>query len=89
MCHERYEQLLEEARGGNEEEEKNFDNLPLTGIDTLAEHRPAKADPVDMEDHDREMIAEARVRFANVKGKKGTRKARIKVLEEARRLATI
>ena len=35
----------------------------------------------------KEMLAEARVRLANTKGKKAKRKARDKIIEEARRLA--
>lgn len=44
-------------------------------------------DPIDLNDEDKEMIAELKVRLANVKGKKAKRKARQRVLEEARRLA--
>jgi len=40
-----------------------------------------------MDDEDKEMIAEAWVRIANIKGKKARWKARERVLEEARRLA--
>lgn len=61
--------------------------LKIGEIDNLPEVRPAKADPIDMDDEDKEMIAEAWVRIANIKGKKARRKAREKVLEEARRLA--
>lgn len=53
----------------------------------MPEVRPALADPIDMDDEDKEMIAEVRVRIANVKGKKARRKARERALEEARRLA--
>ncbi len=42
------------------------------------------ADPEDLDDEDREMLAEGRVRIANVKGKKAKRKARIRILEESR-----
>ena len=55
----------------------------------MAEVRMARADPIDLDDVDREMVAEARVRLANVKGKKAKRKAREKVLNEARRLAQL
>ncbi len=40
-----------------------------------------------MDEDMREMLAEARVRLANTKGKKAKRKAREKIIEEARRLA--
>ena len=42
-----------------------------------------------MDDDEKEMIAEARVRLANIKGKKAKRLAREKVLDEARRLAQL
>ncbi len=58
-------------------------------IDAIPEVRPAKADAIDMDDEDKEMIAEAKVRIANVKGKKAKRKARERVLDEARRLAQL
>ncbi len=47
----------------------------------------ALADPEDLEDEDKEMLAEGWVRIANVKGKKAKKKARIRTLEEAWRLA--
>lgn len=56
-------------------------------IDNLPEVRPARADPIDLDDEDKEMVAEARVRIANIKGKKAKRKARERILAEARRLA--
>lgn len=40
-----------------------------------------------MDEDEKEMLAEARVRLANTKGKKAKRKARGKLIEEARRLA--
>lgn len=57
--------------------------------DPNPEYRPARADPIDMDDDEKEMIAEARVRLANIKGKKAKRLAREKVLDEARRLAQL
>lgn len=56
-------------------------------IDNLPEVRPARADPIDLDDEDKEMVAEAWVRIANIKGKKAKRKARERILAEARRLA--
>lgn len=58
-------------------------------LDPTPEYRPARADPIDMDDDEKEMIAEARVRLANIKGKKAKRIAREKVLDEARRLAQL
>lgn len=56
-------------------------------IDPNPENKPAKPDEIDMDEDMREMLAEARVRLANTKGKKAKRKAREKIIEEARRLA--
>lgn len=42
-----------------------------------------------MDDDEKEMLAEARARLANTRGKKAKRKAREKQLEEARRLAAL
>jgi len=58
-------------------------------IDPTPEIRPARADAKDMDDDEKEMIAEGRVRLANIKGKKAKRKAREKVIEESRRLAQL
>lgn len=58
-------------------------------IDPNPENKPAKPDPVDMDEDMKEMLAEARVRLANTKGKKAKRKARGKQIEEARRLVQI
>lgn len=89
MCIEHYERLMDMTLGRQYDEENDPRKLLPGEIDALAEHRPARADPVDMDDDEKEMIAEARVRIANRKGKKEKRKARERVLEEARRLATI
>ncbi len=63
---------------------------PAAGeIDPSPESKPARPDPVDMDDEDKEMLQEVRARLANTKGKKATRKAREKHLEEAQRLAQL
>lgn len=54
----------------------DFEDFQNDVVDILPEVRKARADPIDLNDEDREMIAEARVRIANVKGKKAKRKAR-------------
>lgn len=58
-------------------------------IDPDPEVKPARPDPVDMDEDEKEMLSEARARLANTQGKKAKRKAREKQLEEARRLATL
>lgn len=58
-------------------------------IDPDPETKPARPDPVDMDEDEKEMLSEARARLANTQGKKAKRKAREKQLEEARRLASL
>lgn len=58
-------------------------------VDPDPEVKPARPDPVDMDEDEKEMLSEARARLANTQGKKAKRKAREKQLEEARRLATL
>ncbi|KAI9009050.1 pre-mRNA splicing factor component-domain-containing protein [Hyaloraphidium curvatum] len=94
QCLDRYQRLLDEA----EAKEADGDTGP-TGddvrrlrpgeIDPDPEVKPARPDPVDMDEDEKEMLSEARARLANTQGKKAKRKAREKQLEEARRLATL
>ncbi|KAI8810024.1 pre-mRNA splicing factor component-domain-containing protein [Cladochytrium replicatum] len=93
QCLERYQRLLDEA------EAKEDGEGPRTGdevrrlrpgeIDPDPETKPARPDPVDMDEDEKEMLSEARARLANTQGKKAKRKAREKQLEEARRLASL
>jgi pre-mRNA-splicing factor CDC5/CEF1 len=95
QCLERYERLLDLAVGGDEEgvgSRRGADDprrLRPGEIDPHPEAKPARPDAVDMDEDEREMLAEARARLANTKGKKAKRKAREKALEEARRLASL
>lgn len=57
--------------------------------DAFPESRPARPDPVDMDEDELEMLSEARARLANTKGKKAKRKVREKQLEGAKRLAQL
>lgn len=85
QCVEHYERLLEQAQGKMKEDDLR--SLKPGEIDPNPETKPAKPDEIDMDEDMREMLAEARVRLANTKGKKAKRKAREKIIEEARRLA--
>ena len=58
-------------------------------IDTHPETKPARPDPIDMDEDEIEMLQEARARLANTQGKKAKRKAREKMLAEAKRLADL
>lgn len=90
QCLEHYEKLLDAAQekeGGAVEPGDDPRRLRPGEIDPHPEAKPARPDPIDMDEDEKEMLSEARARLANTKGKKAKRKAREKQLEEARRLA--
>ena len=58
-------------------------------IDSHPETKPARPDPIDMDEDEIEMLQEARARLANTQGKKAKRKQREKILNEAKRLADL
>ncbi|GBF97104.1 hypothetical protein Rsub_10115 [Raphidocelis subcapitata] len=91
QCLERYEKLLDMAVGKDDRYDPADDPRRLRPgeIDPNPESKPAKPDAVDMGEDEKEMLAEARARLANTRGKKAKRKAREKQLEEARRLASL
>jgi len=91
QCLERYEKLLDAACDKDESYDPADDPRRLRPgeIDPNPESKPARPDPVDMDEDEKEMLSEARARLANTKGKKAKRKAREKQLEEARRLASL
>jgi len=89
QCLEHYEKLLDQAQGRDEMDENDPRRLKPGEIDPHPETKPARADPVDMDEDEKEMLSEARARLANTRGKKAKRKAREKQLEEARRLAAL
>ncbi|RSH80483.1 Pre-mRNA-splicing factor cef1 [Apiotrichum porosum] len=101
QCLERYQKLLDDAEAADQDElglgdgDVDGASKPADGarglrqgeIDPDPETRPARPDPVDMDDDEKEMLSEARARLANTQGKKAKRKARERQLEEARRVA--
>ncbi len=87
QCVEHYERLLDRAQGRDEIDENDPRKLKPGEIDPTPEIRPARADAKDMDDDEKEMIAEARVRLANIKGKKAKRRAREKFIERTRQSA--
>ncbi|KFM23176.1 Cell division cycle 5-like protein [Auxenochlorella protothecoides] len=90
QCLERYEKLLDMAAGKETYDPTDDPRRLRPGeIDPNPESKPARPDPIDMDEDEKEMLSEARARLANTKGKKAKRKAREKQLEEARRLATL
>ncbi|XP_051578785.1 cell division cycle 5-like protein [Myxocyprinus asiaticus] len=91
QCLEHYEYLLDKAAQRENEDDAGDDPRKLKPgeIDPNPETKPARPDPVDMDEDELEMLSEARARLANTQGKKAKRKAREKQLEEARRLAAL
>ena len=91
QCLEHYEKLLDAAQEKDEGYDPSEDPRRLRPgeIDPHPETKPARPDPIDMDEDEKEMLSEARARLANTKGKKAKRKAREKQLEEARRLAAL
>ena len=96
QCLQRYQELLDDA----ERKEMGSEDLGLSAgdgedirglkqgeVDPMPEMRPARPDPVDMDEDEKEMLSEARARLANTQGKKAKRKARERQLDEAKRLA--
>eukprot|EP00884_Botryococcus_braunii_P005744 jgi/Botrbrau1/15170/Bobra.0149s0035.1 len=91
QCIERYEKLLDAAAAKDDAYDPADDPRRLRPgeIDPNPEAKPARPDPIDMDEDEKEMLSEARARLANTRGKKAKRKAREKAMEEARRLATL
>ena len=89
QCIEHYEKLLDRAGGRDPDDPNDPRKLRPGEIDPAPETKPSRADAVDMDDDEKEMLAEARARLANTRGKKAKRKAREKQLEESRRLALL
>lgn len=100
QCQEHYEKLLDEAasaaagkEGGEDGAEGGSDlrhqPLRVGQIDSHPETKPARPDPIDMDEDEIEMLQEARARLANTQGKKAKRKAREKMLAQAKRLSEL
>ncbi|KJE89548.1 cell division cycle 5-like protein, variant [Capsaspora owczarzaki ATCC 30864] len=92
QCLEHYERLLDQAQAretGEDVSTSEARKLRPGEIDPHPETKPARPDPVDMDEDEKEMLSEARARLANTQGKKSKRKARERQLEEARRLASL
>ena len=85
QCQDHYEQLLDAAAGSD----VRSTTLQPGQIDAAPETKPARPDPVDMDEDEIEMLQEARARLANTQGKKAKRKAREKLLAQAKRLADL
>jgi len=77
------------AGGDGAEAASSARKLRAGDIDPHPETKPARPDPIDMDEDEIEMLQEARARLANTQGKKAKRKAREKMLNEAKRLADL
>jgi pre-mRNA-splicing factor CDC5/CEF1 len=99
QCQEHYEQLLDQAAASaagtaaasQEDDVHGLRTASLRAgqIDSHPETKPAKPDPIDMDEDELEMLQEARARLANTLGKKAKRKQREKMLAQAKRLADL
>ena len=93
QCQEHYEKLLDEAAAGKGDDENEqtlrSQSLRVGQIDSHPETKPARPDPIDMDEDEIEMLQEARARLANTQGKKAKRKAREKMLAQAKRIAEL
>ena len=89
QCLEHYEQLLDRAQAVQGDAQDDPRKLRPGEIDPAPEGKPARPDPIDMDEDEKEMLQEARARLANTQGKKAKRKAREVQLDEARRLAML
>ena len=92
QCLEHYERLLDAAQadeGIKLDAKEDPRRLRPGERDPAPETRPARPDPVDMDEDEKEMLMEVRARLANTKGKKAKRKVREKQLERSRRIADI
>ncbi|GAM21122.1 hypothetical protein SAMD00019534_042970, partial [Acytostelium subglobosum LB1] len=86
QCLEHYNRLLDavqEKHAGEDDPRR----LRAGEVEANPETKPAKPDPVDMDEDEKETLSEAKARLSNTQGKKEKRKFREKQLEEARRLA--
>jgi pre-mRNA-splicing factor CDC5/CEF1 len=101
QCQDHYEKLLDEAaatannKGSGEDgavdSTAGIRHQPLRvgQIDSHPETKPARPDPIDMDEDEIEMLQEARARLANTQGKKAKRKGREKMLAQAKRMADL
>lgn len=97
LCMERYNKLLssediDELSDTNVDKDLRVDTssgFKIGDINPHADTQIAKPDKDELEDDEKEMLAEARARLLNTQGKKGTRRIRERMLEESKRIAEL
>lgn len=89
VCIERYNRLLEGEDSDGRILGPGSTDLKVGDINPNAETQMARPDTGDLEDEEKEMLAEARARLLNTQGKKATRKIRERMLEESKRIAEL
>lgn len=88
-CIERYNKLMLGV-GGDATEIKKEDVVLKTGdINPHTDTQVALPDKEELDDDEREMLAEAKIRLLATQGKKATRKIRERMLEESKRIAQL
>ena len=72
QCIERYQRLLDEAELKQPDDTapsaEDIRRLRPGEVDPEPEAKPARPDPVDMDEDEKEMLSEARARLANTQG---------------------
>lgn len=91
QCIEQFQKILD--RKNTDQDKNSTENDPRKlrpgETDPNPEAKPARPDPIDLDEDLKDMLNEARARVANTRGKKAKRKIREKQLEEARRLSNL
>lgn len=88
-CIERYNKLLLGVVGDDADIKKEDNVLKPGDINPHTDTQVALPDKEELDDDEREMLAEAKVRLLATQGKKATRKIRERMLEESKRIAQL
>lgn len=100
---ERYQRILDDSEARDSKNELGLSglgaetlasvgsskDLQVGDLNVNPETKVARPDAIDLDDDEKEMLSEARARLANTRGKKATRKARERMLEESKRIALL
>lgn len=98
LCNERYNKLLTDPslldrsikkEDGNLIKSKSANKFKVGDLNPQIDTQQALPDKEELEDEEKEMLAEARERLLSTQGKKATRKIRERMLEESKRIAQL